>query len=148
MVDSAVPRKVLRCDDPGQLNALAGDIIEFSQGLKVWLFEGQMGAGKTTLIKAICLQLGVVDVVNSPTYAIVNEYEDSKGATLYHFDFYRLEDPYEAFDIGVDEYLDSGNYCFVEWPSKVETILPESGYMTIDITLDRETRVIELTRNE
>ncbi|MFC5269643.1 tRNA (adenosine(37)-N6)-threonylcarbamoyltransferase complex ATPase subunit type 1 TsaE [Adhaeribacter terreus] len=93
--------------------------------VSVVLFEGEMGAGKTTFIKAICRELGVTEAVSSPTFSLVNEYEGRDGKRIYHFDFYRLNEEREALDIGIYEYLDSGNLCLIEWPSKVENLLPE-----------------------
>ena len=92
----------------------------------VFAFNGSMGAGKTTFIKAVCEVLGVTDVINSPTFAIVNEYRSNTTAELiYHFDFYRLNDIQEAQNIGVEDYFDSGSLCFIEWPEKVEALLPK-----------------------
>lgn len=99
--------------------------------------------GKTTLIKELCKQLGVVENVSSPTFSIVNEYE-AKEEKIYHFDFYRLKDEQEAFDLGYEEYFYSGNYCFVEWPEKIENLLPENA-VSISITGNSEgERTIEL----
>ncbi len=84
-----------------------------------------MGAGKTTLIKAICHTFGVQDMVNSPTFALVNEYRNAAGSIFYHFDFYRINSLEEALDIGTEDYFYSGNYCLVEWPSQVESLIPE-----------------------
>lgn len=95
-------------------------------GDKVVLFFGDMGAGKTTLIKAICRQLGVADEVSSPTFALVNEYQSGNGTPIYHFDLYRLTAEEEALDFGVDEYLDSGCLCLVEWPEKILNFLPHN----------------------
>lgn len=90
---------------------------------KVYAFYGKMGAGKTTFIKAICEQLGVDDVITSPTFAIVNEYEgDDK--TIYHFDFYRIKKIEEVYDMGYEDYFYSGNICFIEWPELIEELLP------------------------
>ncbi len=100
---------------------------------KIFAFYGKMGVGKTTFIKAVCEEMGVKDVVNSPTFAIVNEYLDGKGDTIYHFDFYRIESEKEVFDIGFDEYLDSGNLCFIEWPELVEDFLPDQ---TVNIYME------------
>ncbi len=108
----------------------------------VLLFVGSMGAGKTTLIKAICAALGVVDEVSSPTYALVNEYQTEAGETVFHFDLYRLNHPEEALDFGVEEYLDSGSVCLVEWPAKLRALLPPTfGVITIDVSEDTRTLV-------
>ena len=101
-------------------------------GVSVVIFEGEMGAGKTTFIKAVCRELGVTDAVSSPTFSIVNEYETTSGKRLYHFDFYRIEEEQEALNIGALEYFDSGNLCFIEWPSKVPNLLPDH-YLTVNI---------------
>jgi len=95
------------------------------QNQKILLFYGEMGAGKTTFIKAFCAALGVEDTVSSPTFSIVNEYQSTKGI-IYHFDFYRLKNQTEALDLGLEEYLDSGNYCLIEWPEKIPDLLPEN----------------------
>ncbi|MGB0879655.1 MAG: tRNA (adenosine(37)-N6)-threonylcarbamoyltransferase complex ATPase subunit type 1 TsaE [Polaribacter sp.] len=91
---------------------------------KTLLFYGEMGVGKTTLIKEICKQLGVQDAISSPTFSLVNEYRTSKNETIYHFDFYRIEEEEEAYDIGVEDYFESKNWCFIEWPKNVENVLP------------------------
>ena len=93
----------------------------------VFAFYGKMGAGKTTFIKALCHELGVTDTVNSPTFAIVNEYEDATGNPVYHFDFYRIKKLSEAYDMGCDEYFYSGHPCFIEWPELIEELLPEEA---------------------
>ncbi|RZK43943.1 MAG: tRNA (adenosine(37)-N6)-threonylcarbamoyltransferase complex ATPase subunit type 1 TsaE [Pedobacter sp.] len=115
------------------LNIVSEQLISFAQGNRFFIFEGEMAAGKTTLIKSLCLALGVKDVVSSPTFSIVNEY-DSKTGSVYHFDFYRLKNLQEAYDIGYEEYFYSGNYCLVEWPSKVQEILPEQ-YIKVEIDI-------------
>ncbi len=120
------------CDSEGDLPKVTEQLIDFAGELKVWLFVGDLGAGKTTLIKQVCKQLGLEDEVSSPTFSIINEYL-AGSKTLYHFDFYRLNSIEEAVQIGVIEYFDSGNYCFIEWPQKVEQILPEE-FMLIQIT--------------
>ncbi len=94
---------------------------------KVYVFYGSMGAGKTTFIKAICEHLGVTDVINSPTFAIVNEYEDGEGSPIYHFDFYRINKEEEAYDFGYEDYFYSGNVCFIEWPEMVKNLIPENA---------------------
>jgi len=123
----------------------AAHIIDASKEKKVWLFEGEMGAGKTTLIKAICKELGVEDVISSPTFSIVNQYEANKGAAIYHFDFYRLKNEEEAMDIGVEEYLYSGDYCLIEWPSVVPGILPDDCFKIEIIAKDEYLREVHLS---
>lgn len=91
----------------------------------VFAFYGQMGAGKTTFIKALCEELGVKETITSPTFAIVNEYRDGQGLSIYHFDFYRINKLEEAYDFGYEDYFYSGNLCFIEWPELVESLLPE-----------------------
>src|SRR5690606_1930704 len=100
-----------------ELSGAAKKIVSFAGDCKVWLFSGDLGAGKTTLIKEICRYFGVEDTVNSPTFSLVNEYSDRSGSKYYHLDFYRIKNEEEAYDIGAEEYLYSGDYCFVEWPS-------------------------------
>ena len=102
------------------LPELAKELIRDFGDSKTWVFQGEMGAGKTTLIKEICHQLGVAQSVQSPTFSLVNEYVDGKGNPVYHFDLYRLKNAQEAFDIGLEEYLDSGHLCLVEWPEQAE----------------------------
>ena len=120
-------------------------MIEFGKQQKIWLFEGEMGAGKTTTIKAICQALGVESIVQSPTFSIVNEYQTNGGQTIYHFDCYRLKNINEALDIGIDEYFDSGNLCLIEWPSMIQALIPDHA-LTIKITaIDQSQRSIELS---
>lgn len=99
---------------------------------RVFAFYGAMGVGKTTFIKALCKALGVEDIVTSPTFAIVNEYRTTQDEPVYHFDFYRLRLLSEAFDMGCEEYFQSGNLCFIEWPEIVEEALPDD---TVRVTL-------------
>ncbi|MBC7892421.1 MAG: tRNA (adenosine(37)-N6)-threonylcarbamoyltransferase complex ATPase subunit type 1 TsaE [Sphingobacteriaceae bacterium] len=107
-----------------EIDEAAQAVLDFGQNRSVWLFEGEMGAGKTTFIKALCRRLGVVSTVQSPTFALVNEYVTVSGEAIYHFDFYRIKTETEALDLGVEEYFDSGNFCFVEWPSKIPSLWP------------------------
>ncbi len=103
------------------------DILRQTDPHRVYAFKGQMGAGKTTFIKQLCEEMGSADVVNSPTFAIVNVYDVERPyrGEVYHFDCYRLKDIREAMDFGAEEYLYSGNYCFIEWPDRIEQLLPE-----------------------
>ncbi|MBR1850785.1 MAG: tRNA (adenosine(37)-N6)-threonylcarbamoyltransferase complex ATPase subunit type 1 TsaE [Bacteroidales bacterium] len=111
---------------------------------RFFAFFGKMGVGKTTLIKEICLQLGVADNVCSPTFAIVNEYRTATGDPVYHFDFYRMKSLDEAYDIGYEEYFYSGEYCFTEWTEKVEQLLPDS-YVRVEIVENNGTRTLQAT---
>jgi tRNA threonylcarbamoyladenosine biosynthesis protein TsaE len=112
-----------------ELKIVASALLKAAQDEKIWIFQGQMGAGKTTLIKAIAQEFGVLDQVSSPTFGIVNHYENKKGNIFYHFDFYRVEDPTEALDIGIEEYFYSGNYCWLEWAENIEEFLPEDFFL-------------------
>ncbi|MDR3706306.1 MAG: tRNA (adenosine(37)-N6)-threonylcarbamoyltransferase complex ATPase subunit type 1 TsaE [Paludibacteraceae bacterium] len=102
----------------------AREFINRMGNKRVFAFYGSMGVGKTTFIKAVCEELGVKDVINSPTFAIVNEYLSAKGDSIYHFDFYRINNTEEAFDFGYEDYFYSGAYCFIEWPEKIDNLLP------------------------
>ncbi len=123
-----------------QLHPAASSLLSFAGPIKVFLFKGQMGFGKTTFIKALCETLGATDHFSSPTYSIVNEYSYPDGK-IFHFDLYRLKDPSELLDLGVEESLDSGEYCFIEWP---EIMLPyiEGSYLDINILMKGEDRSI------
>ncbi|MES2733515.1 MAG: tRNA (adenosine(37)-N6)-threonylcarbamoyltransferase complex ATPase subunit type 1 TsaE [Bacteroidota bacterium] len=130
-----------------ELESVATRIIDFAGDFKIWLLEGEMGAGKTTLVKAIAKQLGVHGAVQSPTYSLVNEYVGTDRVTIYHFDFYRIKDENEAMDIGVEEYFDSGNYCLIEWPSQIPSLI-SGNHLTITITLSNQhQRTIHLSRH-
>lgn len=110
----------------------------------VFAFHGEMGAGKTTFIKAICEKLGVDDVINSPTFAIVNEYRSDSGELIYHFDFYRINKEEEAFDFGYEDYFYSGSLCFIEWPEKIESLLPhDTVHVTVKET-ESGSRLVEI----
>ena len=102
---------------------------------KVVAFYGKMGAGKTTFIKAVCEELGVEDVINSPTFAIVNEYVDGQGEPVYHFDFYRIKNQQEVMDLGYEDYVYSGHVCFMEWPELIENLLPDDA---VKVTIEEE----------
>ena len=119
----------------------AKQLVEAYPGSRVFALYGQMGAGKTTFIKAICHELGVTDVVQSPTFSIINEYKTTQGESIFHFDFYRIKKLEEVFDIGYEDYLYSGSYCFLEWPELIESLLPED---TIRVRINgHEERLIE-----
>ncbi|MCP4521670.1 MAG: tRNA (adenosine(37)-N6)-threonylcarbamoyltransferase complex ATPase subunit type 1 TsaE [Cytophagales bacterium] len=127
------------------LSQVACQIIDLAQDYKIWDFVGEMGAGKTTLIKEVCKQIGVEENVSSPTFSIVNEYESVKGDTLFHFDFYRMEDEEEAFDMGVEEYFESGDICFLEWSELIPSYLPPHRLEVAVDLLEDNTREITLS---
>ena len=110
----------------------------------VFAFYGKMGAGKTTFIKAVCQALGVTDVINSPTFAIVNEYLDGQGSPIYHFDFYRIKRQQEVLDIGYEDYIYSGCVCFMEWPELIEDLLPADAVRVTITQQEDGTSVIEM----
>ncbi len=117
------------------IDQVAQKVIGAAADQKIWVFKGQMGAGKTTLIKAIAKAMSVVDPVSSPTFGIVNEYQTEEGEQFFHFDFYRLEDPKEALDIGIEEYFYSGKICWLEWAERVAQFLPDDFFLiSIDST--------------
>lgn len=122
-----------------EIEKVAKEILSIST-TKVFLFNGQMGAGKTTLIKALSKELGVLDVANSPTFSIVNEYKTQDNQTVYHFDLYRLEQEEEAYDMGIDEYFDSNNWCFIEWPEKTPNLIPDEHHVLYFEMIDENTR--------
>jgi len=124
---------ILTATTISDLPSIASEIISYVKDARIFLFYGDMGAGKTTLIKSLCAALGSDDNITSPTFSIVNEYR-AAGNKIYHFDFYRLKDQTEALDIGCEEYFYSGNYCFIEWPEKIPALLPEH-FIKIQITI-------------
>ncbi len=136
-------REVERIED---LAEAAHWLLESWPG-RILAVEGEMGVGKTTFIKVLCKTLGVTDRVSSPTYSLVNEYFSTTEGPVYHFDFYRLEDPSEALDMGLEDYLDSGHYCFMEWPEKVENLLPDDCDR-LKITVNNGIRIFELNTAE
>ena len=124
------------------IDTIAKKFVENMGNRKVFAFYGEMGAGKTTFIKAICGALGVTETITSPTIAIVNEYEKEDGDPIFHFDFYRIKDIDEAYDFGYEDYFYSGNICFIEWPQLVEPLLPEN-VVKVQIEIeDNEQRTI------
>lgn len=128
----------------------AKTFIDFitSRNDKIYCFDGEMGVGKTTFIKEICKQLGVKDNVNSPTFSIVNEYITQEEEKIYHFDFYRIENDIEAIDIGVLEYLDSGNYCFIEWAENIKQLIPKEAIRVEMEEVEKGVRMVTIIENE
>ncbi|HOM63532.1 MAG TPA: tRNA (adenosine(37)-N6)-threonylcarbamoyltransferase complex ATPase subunit type 1 TsaE [Dysgonamonadaceae bacterium] len=116
----------IEINDLSEIHQAARQFLAEIDNQNVFAFYGDMGAGKTTFIKAVCEELGVQEPVTSPTFAIINEYRDKKGKSIYHFDFYRIKKLEEVFDFGYEDYFYSGNLCFIEWPELVESLLPEN----------------------
>lgn len=127
-----------------QLSEVAHEILNQNPN-KIVLFNGEMGAGKTTLIKQLCKILGVKDATSSPTFSLVNEYQADHGL-IYHFDCYRLKSEIEALDMGIDEYLYSGNWCFIEWAEKIENLIPEQHSIINISILEDGQRQLSLTQ--
>ncbi|MDL2222875.1 tRNA (adenosine(37)-N6)-threonylcarbamoyltransferase complex ATPase subunit type 1 TsaE [Bacteroidales bacterium OttesenSCG-928-M11] len=124
----------LTIDNLDLINQTARKFIQQMGDNKIFAFNGNMGAGKTTFIKAICEELGVTDMINSPSFAIINEYSsNSSGEQIFHFDFYRIDDIEEAYQIGTPDYFSSGFLCFIEWPERIMPLLPnETVFVRID----------------
>lgn len=143
MYNTGIARAKIQMSSLEDLPAAASLLIKEAENEPVLLFEGPMGAGKTTLIKELCRQLGVQENVSSPTFALVNEYAGNAGKLIYHFDFYRINEEREALDIGAPEYFESGNMCLIEWPSMIPNLLPDR-YLLVQITPDADGRVREV----
>ncbi len=123
------------------INTTAAELIQYAGSSKVWLFDGEMGVGKTTLIKAICTQLGVKNAMSSPTFGIVNEYIDRNNQPIYHFDLFRLKNISECIDLGIEEYLFADKYCFIEWPELAFPLCPKE-VMRVKIRIDNNIRYL------
>ncbi len=127
-----------------EIDILANRFVENMNHRKVFAFYGEMGAGKTTFIKAVCKILGVTETITSPTFAIINEYKKSDSEAIFHFDFYRIKNIEEAYDFGYEDYFYSGQLCFIEWPELVEPLLPEN-VVRVQITVqDNDQRLISI----
>lgn len=114
------------------LPEVASKFLDTNKKHKIFAFFGDLGSGKTTFIKAICNELNVIDIVSSPTFSLINEYKSKEGHIIYHMDFYRINSPDEALDIGIEDYLTTNNYCFIEWPEKIKSLLPnQTTYIKI-----------------
>jgi tRNA threonylcarbamoyladenosine biosynthesis protein TsaE len=113
------------------LGEVAKRLLSIGGDRKIWLLQGGMGAGKTTLVKHLCRELGVSASVQSPTFSLVNEYLTDRGSSVFHFDLYRLKNTRELLEIGIEEYLDSGNYCFIEWPEIGGELWPEDAFTLV-----------------
>lgn len=124
-------KEIIRLKEPGGLAEVAGALLAAYPESRIFAFFGPMGVGKTTFIKAICRELGAADNVSSPTFSIVNQYNTPSGENIFHFDFYRIKDVVEVYNLGYEEYFYSGAYCFIEWPEKMEHLLPEGSQKVI-----------------
>lgn len=131
--------KVIHIERLEDINRAAQEFVDYISGSdiesNIFAFYGQMGAGKTTFIKALCAVLGVTDTVNSPTFTLVNEYKAAKGFPVFHFDFYRIDKIREAYDIGLDEYFSGDGLCLIEWPEKIREALP-ADCVTVNIQVN------------
>ena len=137
--------KVFKLENIGNLDQVSKEIWEEIKDFKIILLEGEMGVGKTTLTSSILRFLGVKDQINSPTYSIVNEYLHPNGQVFYHFDFYRIKNIQEAIDIGTEDYLYSGNVCFIEWAEKIEQLIPDN-FIKLNIKNDGLIRYISISK--
>lgn len=124
------------------IDAVAQKFVDNMGNRNIFAFYGEMGAGKTTFIKALCKTLGVAETITSPTFAIINEYNKEDGDPIYHFDFYRIKNIEEAYDFGYEDYFYSGHLCFIEWPELVEPLLPESVVKVQIVVMDNGERSI------
>ena len=127
-----------------EIDILANRFVENMNHRKVFAFYGEMGAGKTTFIKAVCKILGVTETITSPTFAIINEYKKSDSEAIFHFDFYRIKNIEEAYDFGYEDYFYSGQLCFIEWPELVEPLLPENVVRVQSTVQDNDQRLISI----
>jgi tRNA threonylcarbamoyladenosine biosynthesis protein TsaE len=140
----------ITCARPEDMHAAAGDILQALGEIHIVLLDGDLGAGKTTLVQALCHALQTTELPTSPTFSLINEYSTPKGDPVYHMDMYRLNTPEEAMHIGVEDYLYSGRWCFVEWPSVIEGIVdPPFARVMIEVEGDeqRKIRILKYTRN-
>ena len=126
-----------------EINHIAERFLQAFPGDRIFAFYGDMGAGKTTFIKALCEEMQVLDNVTSPTFALINEYKTGKGNTIFHFDFYRIKSLSEAYDFGYEDYFYSGDYCFIEWPELIESLLPSIAIKVLIRETEDGKRVIE-----
>ena len=132
----------IRITDIDHIREAAREFVEHIGDRRVFAFYGKMGAGKTTFVKAICEELGVEDVITSPTFAIINEYTSAKDDTIFHFDFYRIKKLEEVYDMGYEDYFYSGALCFIEWPELIEEILPDDAVRVSITEQDDGSRIV------
>ncbi|NTW34227.1 MAG: tRNA (adenosine(37)-N6)-threonylcarbamoyltransferase complex ATPase subunit type 1 TsaE [Bacteroidetes bacterium] len=132
----------LSCKNIEELNSIASKLLITHKESRVFAIYGKMGVGKTTFIKSLCKSIKVKDIVNSPSFGIINEYKMQDNMPVYHFDFYRIKTFSEFIDLGCEEYFYSGHYCFIEWPEKIEESLP-NGYIPVFIEENDKKRIIK-----
>ena len=133
----------IKIQDIDHIREAAREFIKHIGQRRVFAFYGKMGAGKTTFVKAVCEELGVEDVITSPTFAIINEYSQPDGTPLYHFDFYHIKKLEEVYDMGYEDYFYSGSLCFIEWPELIEDVLPDDAvHVSIEEQTDGSRQVV------
>ena len=133
----------IRIENITELKTASQTFIKLLKSHNIFAFYGEMGAGKTTFINALLLEMGITDHTSSPTFSIVNEYLSTSFGTVYHFDFYRIEDETEALDIGIEDLIYGEEFCFMEWPSKIENLLPENT-VSIKISIEDNCRILDI----
>lgn len=134
----------IKIENLSQIDQAAKEFIEAIGNNKIFAFYGEMGSGKTTFIKAICQNLGVEEQITSPTFAIINEYTAANNEPIYHFDFYRIKDIEEAYNIGTEDYFYSNNLCFIEWPEKIAELIPEDAATVTIKEKENHIRYVEI----
>lgn len=140
--------KIIKINCLEQYPAAAKEFVAAMGDNRIFAFYGGMGSGKTTFIKSVCEAMGVEEAINSPTFAIVNEYEERGGEAIYHFDFYRIKSLTEVYNMGYEEYLYSNAYCFIEWPELIEELLPEET-VKVEITEEKDgSRTLKIKYND
>ncbi len=130
--------------DLKNLPEAARSFLEKNRDDRIFAFYGELGAGKTTFIKALCNELNVIDIVSSPSFSIINEYQNEKGRKIYHMDFYRLKNMEEALEIGLEDYFNTDDYCFIEWPERIDELLPNDTIFVKIVARHNNSRVLEI----
>ena len=133
----------LKIENLSKIKQVASDFLKLTKGHTIFAFDGEMGAGKTTFINALLDNMGIEDHSSSPTFSIVNEYLSPNYGTVYHFDFYRIENEIEALDIGIEDLIYGNEFCFMEWPSKIENLLPENT-VNVKISIENDCRILDI----
>ena len=134
----------LRIQDLQSLPDVARSFLDRNVDNRIFAFYGDLGAGKTTFIKALCNELNVIDIVSSPSFSIINEYQNEQGMKIYHMDFYRIRNMEEAMQIGLEDYFSTNNYCFIEWPERIDELLPNQTTFVKIVQSHNNSRVLEI----